>query len=253
MKRGITMEKVWDTPAGKRSTLYADMLNQPHVLIAGATGSGKSVVINGMIHAALFNSPASVRFILIDPKRVELAAYSSLPHTIAHAKGYNPGEWRKALQIAVSIMDRRYTEMERRREKLYSGGNVYVIIDEWANVYTNGGSECYKAVLRLTSEGRAAKVHVIMATQVPKASIVRTEVRENFTARLCLRCNTKAESRVLMDVSGCEHLPQYGNGFYITPAKTELRKLTMISDEQLQDIVAYWMQHRKPKIKWFKH
>lgn len=234
------MIREWNTPGGKYSRLYADMLKQHHVLIAGATGSGKSVVINGIIQAALFNAPCRVGFILIDPKRVELAQYSDLPHTIAHAKGYNPKAWIDALTQAVNIMDARYKEMERKREKLYNGSDIYVIIDEWANVYKNGGDACYKAIMRLTSEGRAARVHVIMATQVPKANIIPTEIRENMSARLCLRCNTKQESRVLMDVSGCENLPQYGFGYYITPNGKELYKLPMIAQSEIDRLIEHW-------------
>lgn len=245
------MYSVWYTPAGEYSRLYADMLSQHHVLIAGATGSGKSVVINGIIHAALFHSPCKVGFILIDPKRVELAPYANLPHTIAHAKGFDSKAWTAALTQAVNIMDARYTEMERKHQKMYDGSDIYVIIDEWANVYKNGGAACYKSVMRLTSEGRAAKVHVIMATQVPKANVIPTEIRENFTARLCLRCNTKAESRVLMDVSGCEELPQYGYGYYITPCGKYLYELPMVEEAELQRVVNHWT-HTKPRRTLFK-
>jgi S-DNA-T family DNA segregation ATPase FtsK/SpoIIIE len=238
------MYQTWNTPDITYSRLYADMLQQIHILIAGSTGSGKSTVINGMIHAALKDSPARVGFILIDPKRVELAPYANLPHTIAHAKGFDPKAWTAALMQAVSIMDARYAEMERKRQKMYDGSDIYVIIDEWANVYKNGGAACYRAVMRLTSEGRAARVHVILATQVPKANVIPTEIRENFTARLCLRCNTKAESRVLMDVAGCENLPQYGFGYYITPRGKDLYTLPMVEETELQRVIDHWMSTR---------
>ena len=245
------MYQDWQTPEITYSRLYADMLNQHHVLIAGATGSGKSTVINGIIHAALKDSPVRVRFILIDPKRVELAPYANLPHTIAHAKGFNPKAWAAALTQAVNIMDARYAEMERKRQKMYDGSDIYVIIDEWANVYKNGGAACYKAVMRLTSEGRAARVHCIIATQVPKATIIPTEVRENMSARLCLRCNTKGESRVLMDVAGCENLPQYGYGYYITPRGKDLYELPYTSENELQSIIEFW-EHARPRRYLFK-
>lgn len=245
------MYQTWDTPDITYSRLYADMLKQHHVLIAGATGSGKSVVINGIIHAALKDSPARVGLILIDPKRVELAPYANLPHTITHAKGFDPKAWTAALTQAVNIMDARYAEMERKRQRFYTGSDIYVIIDEWANVYKNGGAACYKAVMRLTSEGRAARVHCIIATQVPKATIIPTEVRENMSARLCLRCNTKAESRVLMDVAGCENLPQYGLGYYITPRGKDIYKLPMVDDTELQRVIDYWMTAR-PRRHLFK-
>jgi len=234
------MIRTWQTPGGEYSRLYADMLQQTHLLIAGATGSGKSVVINGIIQAALLKAPCDIGFILIDPKRVELAPYANLPHTITHAKGFDPKAWTAALMQAVNIMDARYTEMERKRQRLYTGSDIYVIIDEWANVYKNGGRDCYRAVMRLTSEGRAARVHVILATQVPKANIIPTEIRENFTARLCLRCNAKAESRVLMDVAGCENLPQYGFGYYITPRGKDLYKLPMYDQNEIDRLINHW-------------
>jgi DNA segregation ATPase FtsK/SpoIIIE-like protein len=85
-----------------------------------------------------------------------------------------------------------------------------------------------------------------MATQVPKANVIPTEIRENFTARLCLRCNTKAESRVLMDVAGCENLPQYGFGYYITPRGKDLYKLPYTAESELQRITDYW-EHARPR------
>lgn len=234
------MERVYKTPGGEYSPLYKAMTQQPHLLIAGATGSGKSVVINGIMQSLLLNSPCKVGFILIDPKRVELAKYAGLPHTIAHAKGFDPAAWLKALQIAVNIMDRRYMDMERLKQVMYTGPDLYVIIDEYANVYKNGGTACFKAILRLISEGRAARVHCIVATQVPKSTIIPTEVRENFTARLCLRCNTKSQSRVLMDLPGCEQLPMYGYGYYITPGGNQLYKLPYIDPDYIDRLIDYW-------------
>ena len=236
----------WMTPAGEYFTLYRDMLEQPHLLIAGATGSGKSVVINALIYTALYRSPNGAQFILIDPKRVELAAYKDLPHTITHAAGYNPAAWITALTAAVQIMDERYTQMERQHRKMYDGGDLYVIIDEWANVYKSGGGLTYSAVLRLTSEGRAARVHVIMATQVPKATIIPTEIRENFAARLCLRTANAVQSRVIMEQNGCEQLPRYGQGYYMTPEGLTLYKLPMIDPAELDTRVAWWERQKNP-------
>ena len=100
------MRRVWKTPELDYYNLYADMLQQPHLLIAGATGSGKSVVINGMMTTALKDSPAAVQFILIDPKRVELVDYRELPHTLHYSS--EPGEMVQALQAAIAITDNRY-------------------------------------------------------------------------------------------------------------------------------------------------
>ena len=103
------MKRVWTTPTGDYFTLYKDMLKQPHLLIAGATGSGKSVIINGLVYTALYDSPAAVQFILIDPKRVELVDYKPLPHTVQYAS--EPGEMVQALEKAMEITESRYRAM----------------------------------------------------------------------------------------------------------------------------------------------
>lgn len=245
----------YTAPTGKAYNLFLDMLKQPHLLIAGATGSGKSVVINGLIDTLMYRLPfdmdGGAQLILIDPKRVELAAYAKLPHTLAHAAGFNPSAWLNALNQAVSIMDARYTDMERRGLKTYDKGDLFVVIDEWANVYKNGGKEAYKAVLRLTSEGRAAKVHLIMATQVPKANIIPTEIRENFAARLCLRTANSIQSRVIMEEDGCESLPRYGQGFYLTPEGNTLYNIPYVKDDEIENNLAWWKdQMRQNHVKW---
>ena len=232
--------------------LFTDVLKQPHTLIAGCQGSGKSVVINGLISTLLYRLPVDrqrgAQLILIDPKRVELAAYKDMPHTLAHAAGFNPDAWLSALQRAVSIMDSRYAYMEKHGLKKYDRGDLYVVIDEWANVYKNGGKDAYKAVLRLTSEGRAARVHLIMATQVPKATIIPTEIRENFDARICLRTANAVQSRVIMEESGCEDLPRYGNGYYVNPEGTTLYRIPYVTDDQIQALLDWWRNPEHKKI-----
>lgn len=126
--------KTWETPQGSYYNLFADMLQQPHLLVAGATGSGKSVVINGIITTALKDSPAAVQFIFIDPKRVELVDYKPLPHTLKYAS--EPGDMVQALQYAMDTTESRYRAMQARHKKNYSGGAVYVIIDELADLMT---------------------------------------------------------------------------------------------------------------------
>ena len=252
---------IWEAPRGTAYNLFLDAAEQPHLLIAGATGSGKSVLINGIINTLLYRVPCDVKdgaqFILIDPKRVELAAYKHLPHTLEHAAGFNPSAWNDALSSAVSIMDRRYSRMEEVGLKKYDRGDLYVVIDEWAAVYKNGGGSAYKSVLRLISEGRAARVHVIMATQVPKANIIPTEIRENFSARFCLFTNNAQQSRVIMDANGCEDLPDprtagYALGYYVLPGKNnnKLYQIPYVQDSEIEQNIAWWNeQKRKNGIK----
>ena len=246
----------YTAPTGKAYNLFLDMLKQPHLLIAGATGSGKSVVINGLIDTLMYRLPfdkdGGAQLILIDPKKVELSQYKSLPHTLAHAAGYDPDAWVNALQQAVNIMDRRYNEMAKQGLKMYAKSDLYVVIDEWASIYKSvNGKECYRLLMRLTSEGRAARVHIILATQVPKANIIPTEIRENFAARLCLRTANSIQSRVIMEQDGCESLPRYGQGFYVTPEGNTLYYIPYVKDDEIENNLAWWKdQMRQNHVKW---
>ena len=159
------MKRAWKTPPLDYYNIYADMLSQPHLLIAGATGSGKSVVINGIITTALKDSPSRVQFVLIDPKRVELIDYAPLPHTIRYST--EPSDMIQALHDALNITDQRYKDMARRHIKQYTGSAVYVVIDELADLMTTNRKHIQAPLQRLCQIGRAANVHVIAAPQCP--------------------------------------------------------------------------------------
>lgn len=237
----------WKLPAGEYYDIFADAVQQPHLLIAGASGSGKSVIINGLISTLLYQSPEAVQFILVDPKRVELAAYKWIPHTLYHAAGFDPETWADALEYAVNVMDDRYIAMENRREKTYSGGDVYVIIDELANVITNDlkGKPCNKAIQRLSCEGRAAKIHLIVATQTPKAEILPTRIRCNLDWKFALRTDKASDSRIIMDCNGCENLPRYGLGYYCKPGERTLYEIPMVPQKELDRLVFHWERQRR--------
>ena len=230
--------KRYRTPSGTVYSLYRDMLKQPHLLIAGATGSGKSVVINGLIHTALYHSPAAVQLILIDPKRVELVEYRRLPHTLYYAS--EPGDMVKALQVAMQTVESRYKAMQRRTERLYSGGAVYVIIDELADLMTTNKREIMPLLQRLCQVGRAAQVHVIAATQCPLSAVIPTPIKVNFDSRVALRTRSKQDSRNIIERGGCELLPRYGQGYYMTPEGLTLYNIPMIPDTERAALLDYW-------------
>ena len=227
------------TPGGVRPVIYEDMTKQAHLLIAGKTGAGKSVVINGIIYSLLIDRfPAACGLILIDPKRVELAQWKRCPHCINYAS--EPGEPAQALQTALDITETRYKQMQRGGQKKYSGGAVYVIIDELADLMTTARREVLPLLQRLCQIGRAANVHVIAATQCPLTKVIPTEVKVNFDAVIGLKTVTKQHSRNIIEQPGCEDLPPYGYGYYRTPAGFTLEKLPMIPDEELQRVAHHW-------------
>ena len=242
------MRITYTNPAWRVWRLHEDMLEQPHLLIAGATGSGKSVIINGIIYTALDKwTPVRCQFILIDPKRVELAIYRGLPHTIAYAS--EPGEMVRALQQAMDITETRYREMQKQGVRYYEGARLYVIIDELADLMTTNRKEIQPLIQRLCQIGRAANVHVIAATQCPLSAVIPTPIKVNFDSRVGLRTRSAQDSRNILGVKGCESLPRYGQGYYMTPEEIQLVNVPMYSEEQLQTMVDYW---RPKKVSLFE-
>lgn len=243
------MHKEWRTPPGQVYSLYRDMLKQSHLLIAGATGSGKSVVINGLVYTAMYDSPAAVQFILIDPKRVELVDYKPLPHTLMYAS--EPGEMVEALEKAMEITESRYKAMQRQRVKKYPGGALYVIIDELADLMTTARRQVQPLIQRLAQVGRAANVHIIAATQCPLATVIPTPIKVNFDSRVALRTRSAQDSRNILGLTGCELLPRYGQGYYMTPDGLKLYNIPMQPQEDINALVKYW-QRSRPRFRLFK-
>lgn len=243
------MHKEWRTPPGQVYSLYRDMLKQPHLLIAGATGSGKSVVINGLVYTAMYDSPAAVQFILIDPKRVELVDYKPLPHTLMYAS--EPGEMVEALEKAMEITESRYKAMQRQRVKKYPGGALYVIIDELADLMTTARRQVQPLIQRLAQVGRAANVHIIAATQCPLATVIPTPIKVNFDSRVALRTRSAQDSRNILGLTGCELLPRYGQGYYMIPNGLKLYNIPMQPQEDINALVKYW-QRSRPRFRLFK-
>lgn len=230
--------KRWRTPAGTSYTLYSDMAAQPHLLVAGATGSGKSVVINGIISTLLFKAPSQAQFILVDPKRVELVRYKDLPHTVRYAS--EPADMVQALQQALVITDRRYQEMQKARVLKYDGPDLYVVIDELADLMTTDKRHVQPLLQRLCQIGRAARVHVIAATQCPLAAVIPTPIKVNFDSRVALRTSCAQDSRNIIQQTGCELLPRYGQGFYRTPEGLDLWNIPLVPESTIADLIRWW-------------
>lgn len=239
--------RTWKTPAGSAYKLYLDMLEQHHLMIAGTIGSGKSVLINALIYTALFyppcDIPGGVQFILLDRKRVELARYKNLPHTLRFAT--EPAEMVQALEYAVQITDERYREMEHQGVLKYGGGQLYVIIDEFADLVLSDKKHVQPLVQRLSQIGRAAGVHVILATQCPLSCVIPTPIKVCFDSRVALRTECAQDSRNIIRVPGCELLPDYGKGYYKTAKGIKRCNIRMISEKDIAERVQWWENQKQ--------
>lgn len=235
------------TPSGSYPRLCADILKQPHTLIAGATGSGKSVLINSLIYAAMYNAPSENQFVLIDPKRVELIAYKQLPHTIDYAS--EPANIINTLKRCINIMEQRYIELQRQRLKRYQGAEIYVIIDEFADLMTTQKREALPILCRLAQLGRAAGIHLIVATQRPTRDIINGQIKVNIDSRIALRCPTAQDSRNIINRKGAELLPKYGKAFYLTPdtIRPVLVNIDLIPEAEINRLINYWKNPIKVK------
>ena len=200
--------KCYRTPAASVYSFYDELLDLPHLLIAGATGSGKSVLLNGLIYnLTVEHSPAEAEMILIDPKRVELVAYSDMPHCIRYAS--RPDEMLMALRDAVGIMEQRYQQMQNQRVRSYQGRDLYIFIDELADLMITQKREILPLLTRLAQLGRAAKIHTVICTQcvLSSSGILPSQLKVNYDNRVALRTASAQDSRNIIGTAGCEKLP----------------------------------------------
>ena len=237
----------WSNPGGSYPRLYADMVMQPHLLIAGATCSGKSTLINNLITVLLHDAPDGCEFILIDPKKVELSEYEALPHTRAYAD--EPADMMKALRDTLQIIDARYKTMKRQGLKEWPASHIYLIIDEMADLLTLDATkkEAVELLQRIAQIGRAAAVHMIVATQhIPT---IPTSIRSNLDARVALKTTTPQDSRNVMFRTGAEKLPSPKRAgtcyaYYVRDGETGLYELPTFTPAEHQRLVSHWKAQR---------
>ena len=226
--------------------LYLHMMKQPHVLIAGCTGSGKSVAVNGLIRTITAGPVNENQLILIDPKRVELVDWSVLPHCIRYAS--ERPAMLQALQYAIDIMETRYRDMQVRRIRKYDGGHVWVIIDELQDLMTTLKKEAAPRIQRLAQLGRAAGVHVVACTQSPLREIIPTPIKCNFDCRLGLRTACAQDSRNILGEPGLERLPEHGYGMYRQPLGTVRVPIPYYTDDEIRSYIDD--RRRNPNRYW---
>ena len=239
-----SVPKQYRTPSGTVYTPFLRLADRPHLLIAGATGSGKSVALNGIIHSLIMkHSPFTCQFVLIDPKKVELMQYADLPHTARYASAHP--DIVRALEWSVEETDRRFSEMQSRHVKEYDGPHLYVVIDELADLMVSIKKETLPLLQRLAQIGRAARVHVIACTQNVLAVTIPTVLKCNFSTIIGLRTCNAQQSRFLISATGCELLPdpkREGKGYGFVRDGADLEKILIYKypDADVDRAINWW-------------
>lgn len=240
----------------------------PHLLVAGATGSGKSVCINCIILSILmFTKPDEVKLILVDPKKVELGVYNGIPHLVTPVVT-DPKKASQALQKAVSEMDRRYNLFEESKTRNIEGYNEYVtklnrgkseddkiptlpywvvIVDELADLMLVAGKEVEQSIMRITQMARAAGIHLIIATQRPSTDVITGLIKANIPSRLSFAVSSQIDSRTILDMTGAEKLLGKGDMLYLPMGDIVPQRIqgAFVSDDEIERVVNYCISQQK--------
>jgi len=231
--------------------VIADIDKMPHVLIAGATGSGKSVCINSIITSILFRaSPQEVKLILVDPKRVELTFYNDIPHLLTPVI-VEPEKVVSALKWAIAEMERRYKLFAEVGVRNIAGYNelsgfqaipyIVIIIDELADIIFYAPSEVEDSITRLAQMARATGIHLVLATQRPSVDVLTGLIKANINCRLSFNVNSMVDSRVIIDSPGAEKLLGRGDMLYIPPDQAKPTRIqgTFISEKDIKNLIDF--------------
>ncbi len=232
------------------SPSIANLAKMPHLLIAGATGAGKSVAINTIIASILYNAtPEEVRLLMVDPKRIELSGYEGIPHLL-HPVVVDPKLASRALMWAVREMERRYKLLEEAKVKSFDTYNeiaeeklpyIVIIVDELADLMMVASKDVEASIARLAQMARAAGMHLILATQRPSVDVLTGLIKANFPTRISFKVSSKIDSRTILDTSGAEHLLGAGDMLYLANGSSILKRVhgAYISEAETEAIVNF--------------
>jgi S-DNA-T family DNA segregation ATPase FtsK/SpoIIIE len=250
--------------------VVTDLAKMPHLLIAGATGSGKSVGLNAMLLSILYKAtPEEVRVLLIDPKRIELSTYEGIPHLL-HPVVFNPKEATLALHWAVGEMERRYALLSdlnvrnidgyNQKAKTHKGEPVLdgilpetlpylvIVIDELADLMLVSSRDTEEYLIRLAQKARASGIHLLVATQRPSVDVITGLIKANFPTRISYQVSAKPDSRVILDTIGAERLLGMGDMLFMPPGTSRLKRIhgAYVSDQEVVRVVEHLKAQAAP-------
>jgi S-DNA-T family DNA segregation ATPase FtsK/SpoIIIE len=232
--------------------VVADLTAMPHLLIAGATGSGKSVGLNGMICSILYKAtPADVRFLMIDPKRLELSCYEGIPHLLAPVVT-DAKEAAARLRWIVGKMDERYKTLQAKQVRNIEGYNRavdpedrlpywVVVVDELADLMMVSAGDVQTSLVRLAQIARAVGIHLIIATQRPSVDVVTGLIKANFPTRIAFQVASKVDSRTVLDGNGAEQLLGRGDMIYVPPGANKQMRVhgAWVADDEVKAVCEF--------------
>ncbi len=254
-KLGVALGK----GAGGES-VAGDLTKMPHLLIAGATGSGKTVCLDSIICCLLMhNSPDDLRFLLVDPKRVELVAFGEVPHLAAPVV-VDSDKAVKVLRWLGVEMDRRYREFAKAKARNIEAYNkdrlpgealpyLVLVVDELADLMMTAFDEVEHALCRLAQLARATGIHLIVATQRPSVDVVTGLIKANFPTRISFAVTSQVDSRTILDTVGAEKLLGRGDMLYLPSEASRPKRLqgTFVGDAEIEKLVEFWVGQRRPE------
>lgn len=242
----------------------SDLAKMPHLLVAGATGTGKSVAVNAMILSVLFKAtPEDVRFLMVDPKMLELSAYEGIPHLLTPVIT-DPKKAANALRHIVAEMGRRYKLMAERGAKNIEKFNqmveesgkedekklpvIVVIIDELADLMMTSGKDVEECLVRLSQMARASGIHLLIATQRPSVDVVTGLIKTNFPARIAFQLPSRTDSRTILDAGGAETLLGQGDMLFLPPGTSKLMRIhgAYVSEPEIKKVTDFWRSQGTP-------